>query len=36
MKGIEIEAYPLVLTANEIGQILKISKPSANALGELK
>ena len=32
MKGAEIESYPLVLTANEIGQILKISKPSAYVL----
>jgi len=32
MKGAEIESYPLVLTANEIGQILQISKPSAYVL----
>lgn len=32
MKQSDIDSYPIVLTANEISQILKISKPTAYEL----
>lgn len=34
MKEKDIELYPVVLTANEISQILRISKPTAYVLME--